>query len=73
MSRLDLLTFHGINNHLQLEQAIDCMPEAEQMQKEGLVDHIGFSTHGDTALILDVIATDLFDYVNIHYHFCGMC
>ena len=48
------------------------MPEAKQMQKEGLVDYIGFSTHGDTPLILDVIATDLFDYVNIHYHFCGM-
>ena len=68
---MELLTLHGINQPFHLEQALKCMQEARLMQKEGLIGHIGFSTHAPVGLILEAINTDLFDYVNLHYHFCG--
>ena len=30
---------------------------------------MGFSTHGETALIVDAIETGVFDYVNLHWYF----
>ena len=71
MTKLDLLTLHGINQPLHLEYALTCVQEARQMQQEGLIGHVGFSTHAPVGLILEAIKTDLFDYVNLHYHFCG--
>ena len=37
----------------------------------GKIRHVGFSTHGATSLIYRAIATNKFDYVNIHYHYFG--
>jgi hypothetical protein len=38
-------------------------------QAEGRIGHVGFSTHGETALIVDAIETGAFDYVNLHWYF----
>lgn len=68
---VDLLGLHGINNRELLDWSVrpgGCLDVAEQLRKEGLVRHIGFSTHGATDLIVSTIETGRFDYVNLHYY-----
>ncbi len=72
LDRIDLLGLHGINNyelHWQSVRPGGCVDVARELQAEGLVGHVGFSTHGDLPQILDTIATDRFDYVNLHWYY----
>ncbi|MDP7349226.1 MAG: aldo/keto reductase, partial [Phycisphaeraceae bacterium] len=72
---LDLLTLHGINNAEVGEWTMrpnGCLAAARQLQREGLIRHVGFSTHGP----LDVIQQTArhegdggFDYINCHWYF----
>ena len=72
---VDLLSIHGINTYEHLWQSVQpggCLEVARQMQAEGKVRHVGFSTHGSTNLILDAIQSDAhggFDYVNLHWYY----
>ena len=69
---IDLLGLHGINNAETLHNSIrpgGCVDIAKQLQAEGKVKHIGFSTHGPTQTIVDAIETNHFDYVNIHWYY----
>jgi hypothetical protein len=69
---VDLLGIHGINNEETLDHAIrpgGCFDEAKKLQAEGKVKHIGFSTHGSTAIIIKTIETGKFDYVNLHWYY----
>jgi predicted aldo/keto reductase-like oxidoreductase len=69
---IDLLGIHGINTAELLEWAIrpgGCLDEARQLQKQGRIRHIGFSTHGPTQVIVDAINTGEFDYVNLHWYY----
>ena len=69
---VDLLGLHGINNEEVLDHALrkgGCMEAARRLQKEGRVKHIGFSTHGNTKVILDAVNSGEFDYVNLHWYF----
>jgi predicted aldo/keto reductase-like oxidoreductase len=46
---VDLLGIHGLNVHRELWQTVrpnGCLAAARQLQKEGKVRHVGFSTHG---------------------------
>ena len=43
----------------------------EKLVGEGLVRHVGFSTHGDPKIIRKAIDTKKFSYVNLHHHFFG--
>ncbi|TWT47741.1 aldo/keto reductase [Botrimarina hoheduenensis] len=75
MERVDLLGLHGINTHELLWWAIrpgGCLEVARQLQAEGRVGHVGFSTHGATDLIVDAINAEPFggfDYVNLHWYY----
>lgn len=72
LDHVDLLGLHGINNEETLEHAIrpgGCLEVAQQLQVEGRVRSIGFSTHGPTRIIQEAIATDGFDYVNLHWYY----
>lgn len=72
LDRIDLLGFHGINNEETLHNTIrpgGCLEVARQLQADGKVGHLGFSTHGPTQIIVDAIATNEFDYVNIHWYY----
>ena len=72
VDRVDLLAIHGINLHTHLEQTVrpgGCLEVVRRWQADGRVGHLGFSTHGDTALIVDAIETGVFDYVNLHWYF----
>ncbi len=71
-SKIDLLAIHGINLPEHLDMTIrpnGCLEIVDRWQKEGLVGHIGFSTHASVDLIIKTIDTGLFDYVNLHWYF----
>ena len=75
LERVDLLAIHGINTYEKLWWSVrpgGCLEVARRFQQEGLVGHVGFSTHGS----LDLIQTALrheqhggFDYVNLHWYY----
>ncbi|MCC5897460.1 MAG: aldo/keto reductase [Phormidium sp. BM_Day4_Bin.17] len=69
---VDLLGIHGLNTPQLLEETLrpgGCLEEAQRLQGEGKVRYIGFSTHGATELIERAIASDQFDYVNLHWYY----
>jgi uncharacterized protein len=69
---VDLLAIHGINHDESLNYSIrprGCVEVAQQLQTEGKVRFIGFSTHGSTDTIIQTINTNLFDYVNLHWYY----
>ncbi len=69
---LDFYAWHGINTMGLLE--IACakggpVEELLKLKQEGVIGHIGFSTHGPLDVILKAIETNLFDFVNLHYYY----
>ncbi|MBE9202169.1 aldo/keto reductase [Synechocystis salina LEGE 06099] len=69
---VDLLGIHGINNRETLEQSLrpgGCLDVCRQLQREGRVRFVGFSTHGPTAIITEAINSGEFDYVNLHWYY----
>jgi predicted aldo/keto reductase-like oxidoreductase len=40
-----------------------------RFQEQGVIRHVGFSTHGSYGLICEAIATGLFEFVNLHYYY----
>lgn len=69
-----------INILVQIMQIVDNIldesPEgiyqfALELQKEGKIKHIGFSTHGSAETIMRMIDSEKFSYVNIHKHYFG--
>jgi len=69
---VDLLGIHGINTEELLEKTIrpgGCLEEIRKLQDQGKVRFAGFSTHGSTDLIIKVIKTNQFDYVNLHWYY----
>jgi hypothetical protein len=69
---VDLLGLHGINTAELLDYSVrpgGCLEVARQLQAEGMVRFIGFSTHGPTDIIVRAIETDQFDYVNLHWYY----
>ncbi len=71
---VDLLGLHGINTYQSLWYSVrpgGCLAAARRLQAEGLVRHIGFSTHGPLETILAAIEHDGdggFDYINLHWY-----
>ena len=68
---VDLLSFHGINNRELLNQTVlsqGCLKIGRQLQKEGRVRFLGFSTHAGVDVIRDAVNTSEFDYVNLHWY-----
>ncbi len=69
---VDFLGIHGINNEELLEFTLrrgGCLEAARQLQKDGRVRFIGFSTHAVPRVITRAIESDEFDYVNLHWYF----
>jgi len=72
MDRVDFYAWHGINTQRRFDMALAKGGPVEtllRLKEEGLIGHVGFSTHGSVRLIADAIATDLFDFVNLHYYY----
>lgn len=69
---VDLLAIHGINHDESLDYSIrpgGCVDVAKQLQAQGKVRFIGFSTHGSTQTIIQAIESNQFDYVNLHWYY----
>ena len=69
---VDLLALHGINNQQLLHYALKpegCVAAARQLQKQGRVRFVGFSTHATTDIILQAVNSGEFDYLNVHWYF----
>ncbi len=69
---VDLLALHGINNQQLLDWSLGndgCIALARELQNQGRIRHLGFSTHGTTDIILKAIESGEFDYVNLHWYF----
>ncbi|MEM9419177.1 MAG: aldo/keto reductase [Planctomycetota bacterium] len=73
---VDLLGIHGLNNTETTHWAVregGCLAVAKELQKQGKVRYIGFSTHGGCDEIVEAIrggdAHGGFDYMNVHYYY----
>ncbi len=72
VKKIDLVAIHGINLPEHLDMTIrpnGCLDIIRRWQNDGLVGHIGFSTHAKVDLILKTIETGFFDYINLHWYF----
>ncbi|AFY30285.1 putative oxidoreductase of aldo/keto reductase family [Cyanobium gracile PCC 6307] len=70
VERLDNLAVHGLNRPEHLAWALSG-PGAELLTwatGEGLVGQVGFSSHGDTALIDAALASGRFGFCSLHVH-----
>jgi hypothetical protein len=69
---LDFYGWHGINNDEILQQACKSRGPVEEllkMKEEGIIKHVGFSTHAPLQTIINAIETGLFEFVNLHYYY----
>lgn len=69
---LDFYGWHGINNHEILKQACKTGGPVEallKLKEEGIIKHVGFSTHAPLQTLIDALHTDLFEFVNLHYYY----
>lgn len=69
---LDFYGWHGINNEERLKAAVKTGGPVEvlhRLREEGLIRHIGFSTHAPLDIILQALNTDLFSFVNLHFYY----
>ena len=69
VDHLDLMAIHGINDDDSFEAFEGCLETALKWKEEGRIRNLGFATHGPTDIITKAIATDVFDYVNLHWYY----
>jgi predicted aldo/keto reductase-like oxidoreductase len=70
LSRLHNLALHGLNTRDQLDWALRG-PGAVLLERavgEGLVEQVGFTSHGSTALIEAALASGRFGFCSLHLH-----
>ncbi len=69
---IDNFDIHGINlrEHLDLvKNPNGCMKAVTEAIDQKIIRHVGFSTHAPLDVILDIIRTDLFESINLHYYY----
>jgi predicted aldo/keto reductase-like oxidoreductase len=69
---IDFYGWHGINTPELVNIACKKggpVEELLKMKEEGIIKHIGFSTHGHLETIEQAINTNLFEFVNLHYYY----
>lgn len=72
LDHVDLLGLHGINTPALLDfctRSGGCLDIVRTLQNQGKVRFVGFSTHGPTEVIEQAIATNQFDYINLHWYY----
>jgi predicted aldo/keto reductase-like oxidoreductase len=68
----DFYGWHGINNEDIFHQSCKTSGPVEEllkMKEEGIIKHVGFSTHAPLQTINRAIETGLFEFVNLHYYY----
>lgn len=69
---IDFYGWHGINTPDLLQQSCKTGGAVEtllRMKEEGIIRHVGFSTHAPLEVIVRAIETQLFEFVNLHYYY----
>ncbi len=69
---IDFYAWHGINTYNLLKSSCysgGAVEELLRMKEEGIIKHVGFSTHGSLDTIKHTIHTNLFEFVNLHYYY----
>ncbi len=69
---VDLLGIHGINTQELLDLTLrtdGMMTAVREVQRQGRVRHVGFSTHAPTDVIVKTIESGEFEYVNLHWYY----
>lgn len=69
---IDNFDLHGLNTEEKYERTFQkegSLQAVQDAMNEGLIRHIGFSTHGPLPLILKLIATNVFESINLHYYY----
>ena len=69
---IDLLAIHGVNTSQLMEDTLrpgGCLDVAKAFKAEGKCHHIGFSTHAPTDLICQVIDSNEFNFINLHWYY----
>ena len=72
LDHVDFYGWHGINNKELLKIAVEKNGPVETLHRlkdEGLIRHVGFSTHAPLGTILDAMQTGLFSFINLHYYY----
>ncbi|MFQ5715932.1 MAG: aldo/keto reductase [Nitrospinales bacterium] len=72
MDAIDFYGWHGINNEERLNVAVRKGGAVEtllRLREQGVIGHVGFSTHASLDIILKAIHTNLFSFVNLHYYY----
>jgi predicted aldo/keto reductase-like oxidoreductase len=72
VDHVDLFAIHGVNDQDSVDWSLapgGSLEVAERWRKQGRIRHIGFSTHAARPLVLRMIETGRFDYVNFHYYY----
>ena len=68
----DFYGWHGLNNDELFQQSCKtegAVEELLKMKEEGIIKHVGFSTHAPLQTIIEAIETGLFEFVNLHYYY----
>lgn len=68
----DFYAWHGVNNRAKFSKAMAKGGPVEvlkRFQEQGVIGHVGFSTHAPYRVICEAIATGVFDFVNLHYYY----
>ncbi len=68
---LDNLDFHGPGSLDATRPAMSsdgCLGFVRKLQAEGTLRHFGFSTHGYPKGVMDLVETNEFDSINLHYY-----
>ncbi len=68
----DFYGWHGMNNPERMAIACKSNGPVEtliKLKEQGVIKHVGFSTHAQLDTIKKAINTDLFEFVNLHYYY----
>jgi len=68
----DFYGWHGMNNQELFDQSCKtggAVEELLKMKEEGIIRHVGFSTHAPLEVIIRAIESGLFEFVNLHYYY----
>lgn len=67
---IDQLAIHGINTweHLEWVKSPQVVRVLDKAKSEHKIHHLGFSSHGPLEVILAALATNLFEFVSLHYY-----
>ena len=69
---LDNLDFHGPGSYAQIKPAMatnGCLGYVRQLMDQGVVRHFGFSTHGYPKGVMELVNSNEFESINLHYYY----